>query len=123
MRLSNEARLNATFAALADPTRRGILAQLAHGESSVMDLVGRSRLSQPAISKHLKVLEAAGLVERRRDSRFRRCRLRSEELANAWQWIGGYRQFWESAFDRLDAYAKELHEQDTRRPRRGRNQA
>ncbi len=109
MRRSDTAKLNATFAALADPTRRAILARLCLGEATVTELIGPSGLSQPAVSKHLKVLQAAGLVERRRDARFHRCRLRADRLADAWAWIGDYREFWERSFDRLEVYVKHLH--------------
>jgi DNA-binding transcriptional ArsR family regulator len=110
MRQSANAKLNSTFAALADPTRRAILARLCQGEASVTELIGPSGLSQPAVSKHLKVLEAAGLVERRRDARFNRCRLRADRLAEAWGWLGDYRAFWERSFDRLEVYVTQLHQ-------------
>jgi DNA-binding transcriptional ArsR family regulator len=104
--------LNRTFAALADPTRRAILVRLMQGEASVTELVAPFDLSQPTISKHLKVLREAGLIERRRDAQFRRCRLEPERLAEAWAWLGNYQRFWEQSFERLDAYAKRLHNRE-----------
>ena len=100
--------LDATFAALADPTRRAILARLASGEASVTELVKPFAMSQPAISKHLKVLEQAGLISRGRDAQRRPCRLRAQPLAGASEWIEGYRQFWEGSFERLDTLLDEL---------------
>jgi DNA-binding transcriptional ArsR family regulator len=101
-------RLDATFAALADPTRRAILARLATGEASVNELAEPFAMSQPAISKHLKVLERAGLISRRRDSQRRPCRLEAGPLADATEWLVRYRQFWEDSFERLDALLAEL---------------
>ena len=101
MKLSD--RLDATFAALADPTRRAILARLASGEASVTDLAKPFAMSQPAISKHLKVLERAGLVSRGRDAQRRPCRLEAKRLAEANKWLENYRQFWEARFHSLDA--------------------
>src|SRR3954452_16125198 len=95
--------LDATFAALADPTRRAILARLAAGEATVTELAAPFRMSQPAISKHLKVLERAGLVSRGRDAQRRPCRLEARPLAEANAWLEGYRQLWEGNFRRLDA--------------------
>src|SRR5687767_739232 len=100
--------LDLTFAALADPTRRAILARLAQGEASVTDLVKPFDMSQPAISKHLKVLERAGLISRGRDAQFRPCRLEAKALAGAAQWLGDYRKFWEQSLDNLEKYVKEL---------------
>jgi DNA-binding transcriptional ArsR family regulator len=100
--------LDATFAALADPTRRAILARLASGEASVMELAEPFAMSQPAISKHLKVLERAGLISRGRDAQRRPRRLEAKPLAEANEWLEGYRQFWESQFQRLDALLDEL---------------
>jgi DNA-binding transcriptional ArsR family regulator len=97
-----------TFSALADPTRRAILARLALGESSVTELAEPFEMSMPAVSKHLRVLEKAGLVERSRHAQFRPVKLRPEPLRQAWGWIEEYRQFWEESFDRLDAYLKRL---------------
>src|SRR6266581_4245040 len=94
--------LDATFAALADPTRRAILARLASGEASVMELAEPFAMTQPAISKHLKVLERAGLISRDRDAQRRPSRLRALPLGEANQWLEGYRRFWEASFERLD---------------------
>lgn len=94
--------LDATFAALADPTRRAILARLSRGEASVKELAEPFAMTQPAISKHLKVLERAGLVERGRDAQRRPCRLVAEPMRAATEWLGGYRRFWEESYDRLD---------------------
>ena len=95
--------LDATFAALADPTRRAILARLASGEASVNELAEPFRMSQPAISKHLKVLERAGLISRGRDAQRRPRRLEARPLAQASEWLEGYREFWEARFQNLDA--------------------
>jgi DNA-binding transcriptional ArsR family regulator len=102
------ARLDATFAALADPTRRAILARLASGEASVRELAEPFTMSQAAISKHLKVLERAGLVSRGRVAQSRPCRLRAAPLREAADWVVQYRRFWEGSFDRLDDYLQEL---------------
>ena len=107
-------RLNATFAALADPTRRAILAHLASGEASVTDLARPFAISQPAISKHLRVLERAGLISRRRDAQRRPCRIEAKPLAEASVWLEGYRRFWEGSFQRLDAVLEELTAQEKR---------
>ena len=96
------AGLDATFAALADPTRRAILARLASGEASVSELAGPFAMTQPAISKHLKVLERAGLITRDRDAQRRPSRLEAKPLAEASRWLEEYRQFWETSFNRLD---------------------
>jgi len=101
-------RLDATFAALADPTRRAILARLAKGEASVTDLGEPFAMSQPAISKHLKVLERAGLISRGRDAQRRPRRLEARPLRDATQWLEGYRQFWEAQFQRLDSLLRDL---------------
>jgi DNA-binding transcriptional ArsR family regulator len=93
--------LDATFAALADPTRRAILARLAEGEASVKELAEPFAMTQPAISKHLKVLERAGLVERGRDAQRRPCRLVAEPMRAATEWLGDYRRFWTESYDRL----------------------
>jgi len=103
-------QLSATFSALADPTRRAILAKLASGEASVNELAEPFNMTLPAISKHLKVLQKAGLITRGRDAQFRPCRLEAEPLKDASDWIGRYRQFWEESFDRLDDYLRELQE-------------
>jgi DNA-binding transcriptional ArsR family regulator len=100
--------LDLVFGALADPTRRAILARLADGQATVNELVAPFRLSQPAISKHLKVLEAAGLVSRGRDARFRPVRLDPVPLRQASRWLGQYRRCWEESLDQLDDYVKEL---------------
>src|SRR3954469_25206858 len=100
--------LDTTFAALADPTRRAILARLALGEASVTELAEPFAMSQPAISKHLKVLERAGLISRGRDAQKRPCRLEAKPMADATEWLETYRRFWEGSFRRLDALLDEL---------------
>ncbi len=100
--------LNNTFAALADPTRRAILARLALGETSVTELAEPFAMSLPAISKHLKVLERAGLISRGRAAQWRPCRLKAEPLKNAADWIEQYRRFWEGSLDRLSNYLEAL---------------
>ena len=100
--------LDGTFAALADPTRRAILARLAGGEATVTELARPFAMSQPAISKHLKVLERAGLVSRRRDAQRRPCRLEAARLKAATDWLEEYRRHWEGSFQRLDALLEEL---------------
>lgn len=102
------AHLDATFAALADPTRRAILTRLAQGEASVMELAEPFRMSQPAISKHLKVLERVGLISRGRDAQRRPCRLEAKPLAEVTEWLVGYRDFWAGNFQRLDTLLDEL---------------
>ena len=102
------ASLDATFSALADPTRRAILARLAQGEATVNELVSPFKLSQPAISKHLKVLEKAGLITRGRDAQRRPCRIAAEPLAAANEWLEDYRKIWEANFERLDTLLDEL---------------
>ncbi len=102
------ARLDATFAALADPTRRAIIARLASGEASVTELAEPFAMSQPAISKHLKVLERAGLISRSRDAQRRPRRLEPKPLAEATEWLERYRKFWEGSFQHLDALLEEL---------------
>ena len=104
--------LNTTFAALADPTRRAILARLTTGEATVTELAEPFAISLPAISKHLKVLERAGLILRGRDAQRRPCRLRAAPLEDAAEWLGDYRRFWEESFDRLDTYLQELQEKE-----------
>jgi DNA-binding transcriptional ArsR family regulator len=101
-------RLDATFLALADPTRRAILARLALGEASVNELAEPFDMSQPAVSKHLKMLERAGLVTRGRDAQRRPCRLEAQPLEAAYVWIERYRQLWDMNFARLDALLEEL---------------
>jgi DNA-binding transcriptional ArsR family regulator len=114
--------LDVTFAALADPTRRAILARLASGEASVMELAEPFAMSQPAISKHLKVLERAGLISRGRDAQRRPCRLEAQPLAEANEWLENYRRFWEESFQRLDALLNEMkhHELKSTEKSRGR---
>lgn len=109
------ARLDATFAALAHPARRAILARLAAGEASVAELAEPFAMSQPAISKHLKVLERAGLVSRGRDAQRRPRRLEPRPLAEATRWLEDYRQFWEGRFHNLDALLVELKARETKR--------
>jgi DNA-binding transcriptional ArsR family regulator len=101
-------RLDATFAALADPTRRAILARLATGEATVNDLAKPFKMSQPAISKHLRVLEQAGLVSSGQDAQRRPRRIEAQPLAEATEWLERYRQFWETSFERLDELLEEL---------------
>jgi DNA-binding transcriptional ArsR family regulator len=107
--------LNATFAALADPTRRAILARLAAGEASVTELAEPFAMSQPAISKHLKVLERAGLVSRGQDAQRRPRRLEGKPLAEATVWLERYREFWEGNYQRLDALLEELKTKQRKR--------
>ncbi len=101
-------QLSATFAALADPTRRAILARLAEGEASVKELTARYSMSQPAISKHLRVLQRAGLIEQGRQAQWRPRRLRADPLRDVAEWVGTYRPHWEERFDRLDAFLRDL---------------
>ncbi len=105
--------LSAVFAALADPTRRGILARLARGEASVTELAAPFDLSQPAISKHLRVLERAGLIEQGRQAQWRPRRLRAEPLRDVAEWIGQYRPHWEESFEKLDAFLRDLQHDDS----------
>src|SRR5262245_37226657 len=105
--------LDTTFAALADPTRRAILARLAKGEVSVTELAAPFEMSLPAISKHLKVLERAGLVVRGRDAQWRPCRLDPRPLQEVAAYLETYREFWEARFERLDDYLKTLQQKDT----------
>jgi len=105
-------RLDATFSALADPTRRAILARLANGEASVNDLARPFKMSQPAISKHLKVLERAGLISRVRDAQRRPCRIEAAPLAEAEKWLEDYRRLWEANFQRLDELLDEMKSQE-----------
>ena len=100
--------LSTTFAALADPTRRAILARLSEGEATVNELAEPFSISLPAVSKHLKVLEGAGLITRGRSAQWRPCRLEAAPLKEIDGWMNDYRRFWEASFDRLDAYLKEL---------------
>ena len=107
-RTTSADRLDAAFAALADPTRRAIIARLAQGEASVTELAEPFAMSQPAISKHLKVLERAGLVSRHRDAQRRPCRLEARALRDATEWLDGYRRFWAESFERLDLLLDDL---------------
>ncbi len=115
--MMTEANLDATFAALADPTRRAILARLALGETSVTELAAPFEMTMPAISKHLKVLEKAGLIHRGRDAQSRPSRLNPEALKTAAAWIDEYRKFWEASFDRLDAYLQKLQADSNAKPK------
>ena len=116
----SDGRLDATFAALADPTRRAILARLASGEASVRELTEPFAMSQAAVSKHLKVLERAGLISRAQDAQRRPRRLEAAPLAEANEWLERYRQFWEDSYGRLDALLAEMKQTATKRPRAGR---
>jgi DNA-binding transcriptional ArsR family regulator len=107
---TQEDALSQTFAALADPTRRAILARLAQGEASVKDLAAPFEMTQPAISKHLRVLERAGLVEQGRQAQWRPRRLRAGPLRAISEWVNQYRRHWEESFERLDSYLRELNE-------------
>jgi DNA-binding transcriptional ArsR family regulator len=108
-------QLSTTFAALADPTRRAILARLAQGEASVKDLAAPFEMSQPAISKHLRVLERAGLIEQGRQAQWRPRRLQAGPLREVAAWVGQYRRHWEESFERLDAYLRELNQEQEQR--------
>ncbi len=108
-------RLDATFAALADPTRRAILARLASGATSVSELAEPFAMSMPAISKHLKVLQRAGLIERGREAQWRPCRLAPAPLKDASDWLEHYRRFWEESFDRLEDYLRELQKRESKK--------
>lgn len=113
-------RLSATFAALADPTRRAILARLARGETSVGELAEPFAISLPAVSKHLKVLERAGLIARGREAQWRPCRLEAGPLKDLADWVERYRRFWEQSFDRLDDYLRSLKAKEKRHGRKRR---
>ena len=112
--------LSATFAALADPTRRAILARLASGETSVTELAAPFEMSLTAVSKHLKVLEGAGLVARSRHAQWRPCRLDAAPLKNVADWVAHYRRFWEESFDRLDVYLQDLQAKEKKNGRKKR---
>jgi len=112
--------LSTTFAALADPTRRAILARLAAGELSVSELAQPFEMSLPAVSKHLKVLERAGLVTRGREAQWRPCKLDARPLKNAAEWVERYRQFWTQSFDRLDDYLEKLKSKEKTHARKRR---
>ena len=109
--------LSAKFAALADPTRRAILARLTEGEASVNDLAEPFDMSLPAVSKHLKVLEKAGLISRGREAHWRPARLEPMALKGVADWLEHYRRYWDASFDRLDAYLKKIQKGDDRGPR------
>src|SRR6266851_770928 len=111
-------RLSATFAALADPTRRAILARVATGETSVSELARPFDMSLPAISKHLKVLERAGLIVRGREAQWRPCRIEPGALKGVDAWLENYRRLWEERFDRLDVYLHELQAKEKKRGRK-----
>jgi DNA-binding transcriptional ArsR family regulator len=113
--------LSSTFAALADPTRRAILARLTSGEASVKELAEPFAMSLPAVSKHLKVLERAGLIARGREAQWRPCRLEAGPLKEVDRWLERYREFWEESFERLDDYLEELKRREKRRPKRGKS--
>jgi DNA-binding transcriptional ArsR family regulator len=108
--------LSNTFAALADPTRRAILARLALGETSVNEIAKPFAMSLPAVSKHLKVLEGAGLITRGRDAQWRPCKLEAGPLKDAAHWIENYRKFWEASLDRLEEYLNRLQSEPAKRP-------
>jgi DNA-binding transcriptional ArsR family regulator len=110
--------LSATFAALADPTRRAILGRLASGEASVTQLAEPFEMSMPAVSKHLKVLERAGLIARGREAQWRPCRLEAAPLKEAADWVEEYRRFWEQSFDRLDDYLRELKNAEVKKEKK-----
>ena len=111
-------QLSQTFAALADPTRRAILARLTHGEASVTELAEPFDMSLPAISKHLKVLERAGLIARTRDAQWRPCKLDAGPLEDVWDWVERYREFWEQSFDRLDEYLRALQKKQRKKEKK-----
>lgn len=113
-------RLTATFSALADPTRRAILARLATGERTVTELAAPFQMTMPAISKHLRVLERAGLISRRREAQLRPCRLEAAPLKEVVEWAERYREIWEGRLDRLDTYLKELQTKETKNARKQR---
>src|SRR5580693_8042956 len=110
--------LDTTFAALADPTRRAILARLARGETTVQDLAEPFAMSLPAISRHLKVLERAGLIARSREAQWRPCRIEPRALKDVDDWLDRYRRFFDESFDRLDSYLKTLQGKDPNKPTR-----
>jgi DNA-binding transcriptional ArsR family regulator len=111
-------QLSTTFAALADPTRRAILARLSRGERSVTELAAPFEITLPGISKHLKVLERAGLIERGREAQWRPCRLKAAPLRQVSDWVEHYRRFWDESFDRLDDYLKELQAKEKKHGRK-----
>ena len=109
-------QLSSTFAAIADPTRRAILVRLSRGEAAVKELAEPFRMTLPAITKHLKVLEKAGLIERSRSAQMRPCKLRAKPLKEAASWIDQYRRFWEGSLDRLDDYLREMQSEPDVQP-------
>jgi DNA-binding transcriptional ArsR family regulator len=115
--------LSTTFAALADPTRRAILARLASGDCSVTELAEPFEMSMPAVSKHLRVLERAGLIARSREAQRRPCRIKAAPLKDVAAWAEQYRHIWEQRFDRLDAYLQELQTKETKEKKHGRKQS
>jgi DNA-binding transcriptional ArsR family regulator len=115
----DEDHLSTTFAALADPTRRAILARLSTGDATVTELAEPFSMSLPAVSKHLKVLERAGLIERGREAQWRPCRLRGERLREVDEWVEQYRRFWEARLERLDGYLRQLQNRHTTDDRTG----
>ncbi len=115
-------QLNKTFSALADPTRRGILARLSSGETSVGELAKPFKISKPGITKHLKVLERAGLIVQTRQAQWRPCKLQAAPLKEAAEWVEQYRQFWEQSFERLDDVLKEMQRNEGHGPRKNKKQ-
>jgi DNA-binding transcriptional ArsR family regulator len=113
--------LSATFAALADPTRRAILARLTTGEASVTELAEPFEMSMPAVSKHLKVLERAGLIARGREAQWRPCRLQAGPMKDVAAWVDDYRRFWAESFDRLDDYLKEMQKKEKKHGRQSKH--
>ena len=114
-------QLSVTFAALADPTRRAILARLSRGEASVTDLAKPFDLSLPGVSKHLKVLQRAGLITQSRNAQWRPCRLEGARLQEASEWVGEFRRFWDESFERIDEYLAELQKEKKSNGNQGRN--
>ncbi|MBA3542085.1 MAG: helix-turn-helix transcriptional regulator [Deltaproteobacteria bacterium] len=114
----NTDALSTTLFAIADPTRRGLLAQLARGDSTVGELAAPHAMSLAAVSKHLRVLESAGLITREKDAQWRRCRLDAQPLVAVAHWLGDYQQFWERSTDKLDAYLAELQKTPTRKQKK-----
>jgi len=114
-------QLSVTFAALADPTRRAILARLSKGEVSVTELAKPFDLSLPGVSKHLKVLQRAGLITQSRNAQWRPCRLEAAAMKDAADWVGEYRRFWDESFERLDVYLAELQKETKKNDDKGRN--
>ena len=114
-------QLSVTFAALADPTRRAILARLSQGEASVTDLAKPFDLSLPGVSKHLKVLQRAGLITQSRNAQWRPCRLEGARLQEASEWVGEFRRFWDESFERIDEYLAEFQKENKSNDNQGRN--